>query len=140
MFAPAQTGPATPNPQDISGMYTFLREGEFVQITIEDGGHVNGYISRYGDSDSDKGAFLDQFFKDGKLTGTNLTFTTNTVHGVWFEFKGAIERGEGKAPGDEAYYVLRGSLTQYSTDSDKKTTSKQRDVVFKEFPQNAGQD
>ena len=120
-----------------SGMYTFLKDGEFVQLTVEDGGSVTGFISRYGDGDSDKGAFLNQFFKAGKLDGNKLNFTTEIVHGVSFDFKGTVERGEGKNPGDEAYFVLRGILTENTGDANKKTTSRTRDVLFKIFPQEA---
>lgn len=128
--------PPAPPPDDHSGTYAFLQEGEFVQVTVEDAGKVTGFVSRYGDLDSDRGfAFLDQFFKTGQLDGNKLTFTTETVHGEWFDFKGTIERGEGKNPGDEAYYVLKGTLIEYITDVNKKTTSKTREVVFKEFPQ-----
>ena len=126
-----------PNDQQYSGMYTFLKEGEFVQVTVEDGGTVTGFVSRYGDGESDKGAFLDQFFKTGKLEGNKLTFTTEIVHGVSFDFNGSVERGEGKNPGDEAYYVLKGTLTEKSTDVNKKVTARQRDVIFKMFPQDA---
>ena len=106
-----------------------------MQVTVEDQGKVTGFVSRYGDLDSDKGAFLDQFFKTGKLDGSKLTFTTETVHGVWFEFKGSVDRGSGKNPGDEAYYVLNGTLTQYTTDASKRVSSKSTDVSFKLFPQ-----
>ncbi len=119
-------------------MYTFLREGEFVQITVEDAGHVTGFVSRYGDLDSDKGVFLDHFFKAGKLDGNKLVFTTETVHGVWFDFKGAFDRGEGKNPGDEAYYILRGTLTESTTDANKKTQAKTTQVALKSFPQDMG--
>jgi hypothetical protein len=85
--------------------------------------------------DSDRGVFLDQFFKQGKLDDKKLSFTTQTVHGTWYEFKGTIERGEGKSPGDEAYYLLKGMLTQSTTDSNQKTSSTSREVVFKSFPQ-----
>ena len=118
-----------------SGMYSFLKDGEFLQVTVEDNGSVTGYISRYGDGESDKGAFLDQFFKNGKLEGNKLSFTTEIVHGVAFDFRGAFERGSGKNPGDEAYYLLKGTLTQNVTDADKKVTSHARDVAFKLFPQ-----
>jgi hypothetical protein len=123
--------------QGYSGMYTFLKEGEFVQITVEDGGRVTGFISRYGEGESDKGAFLDQFFKTGKLEGNNLTFTTDLVHGVSFDFRGSVQRGEGKNPGDDGYFVLKGTLTQNVTDVNKKVTSHSREVVFKIFPQEA---
>jgi hypothetical protein len=130
---------ATPaNPAaNYSGMYSFLVEGEFVQITVEDAGRVTGFVSRYGDSESDRGAFLDQFFKQGKLDGTKLTFITDTVHGVWYDFKGTIERGAGKTPEDEAYYVLKGTLTEYRTDPNKKVTSKSHEVQLKSFPHEA---
>jgi hypothetical protein len=120
-----------------SGMYAFRKEGEFVQLTVEDEGRVTGFISRYGESESDKGAFLDQFFKSGKLDGNKLNFTTQIVHGLSFDFKGTVERGEGKNPGDEAYFVLKGSLTENSTDANKKVTSHSQEVAFKMFPQDA---
>jgi hypothetical protein len=125
----------TPQPgAEYSGMYNFLREGEFVQLTVEDQGHVTGFVSRFGDSESDRGAFLDHFFKQGNLDGHNLAFTTQTVHGVWFEFRGTVERGEGKKTGDEAYYVLKGTLTENATDEAKKTTSRSREVALRSFP------
>lgn len=118
-----------------SGMYTFLREGEFVQITLEDKGRVTGFVSRFGDSDNDRGTFLDHFFKSGKINDNQLTFTTETVHGVSFEFQGTIERGSGKNPGDEAYYVLKGRLTETTSDEANKTASHSREVALKSFPQ-----
>ena len=133
------TEPASPenNAPAYSGMYSFLKEGEFVQVTVEDGGHVTGFISRFGDGESDKGAFLDQFFKTGKLEGSKLVFTTEIVHGVAFDFKGSVDRGDGKNPGDEAYFVLKGTLTQSATDVNKKVTSHSQEVVLKMFPQDA---
>jgi hypothetical protein len=127
--APAQPG------AEYSGMYSFLRDGVFVQITVEDEGNVTGFISRFGDSESDRGAFLDHFFKQGKLDGQKLTFATKPIHGIWFEFRGTVERGEGKKAGDEAYYVLKGTLTENTTDEAKKTTSRSREVELKSFPQ-----
>ena len=128
----AQT--ASPPGADYSGTYSFLKEGEFVQITVEEARKVTGFISRFGDADNEHDAFLDHFFKDGKLTATKLTFSTQTVHSVWFDFKGEFERGEGKNPGDEAYYVLKGTLIRNSTDENKKTTAKSMEVTFKSFP------
>ena len=118
-------------------MYSFLQDGEFVQITVEDAGRVTGFVSRYGDSESDRGAFLDQFFKQGKLDGTKLSFITDTVHGVWYDFQGTVERGGGKTRSDEAYYIVKGTLTEYRTDADKKVSSKSHEVAFKSFPREA---
>ncbi len=132
---PSESAPATTAAQSYSGMYSFIKEGEFVQITVEDTGTVTGFISRFGIGDSDKGEFLDQFFKSGKLDGNKLIFTTQVVHGVAFDFAGTVERGDGKNPGDEAYFVLKGTLTENVSDANKKVTSHPRDVLLKAFPQ-----
>lgn len=144
---PSVTPPAKDSAQDskdgqqFSGTYTFLKEGEYVQITVEGGGQVTGFISRFdnaGNNDgNEKGTFVDQFFKSGKLDAGKLSFTTKPLHDLWFEFKGTVERGEGKDPGDEAYYVLKGTLTENTTDTQKKVTAHTQDVTFKMFPQEA---
>jgi hypothetical protein len=143
MLAGAQ---AKPNPQkedrqsaatpgaDYSGMYGFLRDGEFVQVTVEDQGHVIGFVSRYSEPEGGSG-FLDHFFKSGKLEGNQLAFSTETVRGVSFEFRGTVERGDGKNRGDEAYYVLKGTLIENTTGEAKKTSSRSREVALKSFPQ-----
>ena len=135
----AQAPAANPNADDISGMYTFLREGEFVEVDVETDGRVTGFISRYGDSNSDRGAFLDQMFTKGSLEGNKLQFTTRAVHGVSFEFQGTVEHGEGKAPGAEAWWVIKGTLTKLTEDKNHKTTAQSRQVVFKSFPAEATQ-
>jgi len=148
MLAGAQAKPDRQNPDrqnkdqqsaaasgaDCSGMYSFLRDGEFVQVTVEDQGNVIGFVSRYADKESDSG-FLDHFLKSGKLDGNQLAFTTETVHGVWFEFRGTVERGEGKSRGDEAYYALKGTLVENTTDAAKKTSSRSYEVVLNSFPE-----
>src|SRR5689334_14295129 len=67
-----QNAPAAPSTDDYSGMYTFLADGEYVQLNIEQGGKVTGYVSRYGSLDSDKGAFLDHFIKVGSLNDKHI--------------------------------------------------------------------
>jgi hypothetical protein len=134
----AQSAPQDPAAENVSGMYSFLREGEFVQVTVEDAGHVTGFISRYGDSDSDRGVFLNQFFKTGKLDGNNLSFSTETVHLVWFELQAVVEHDPQKRAGEEGYRILRGKLTEHREDADKKDLSKVYDVALKSFPQDRG--
>lgn len=115
-------------------MYSFLKDGEFVQITIEEKGAVSGFISRFGDTESDKDSFLDQFFKSGKIEGKKITFTTETVHGVWFSFEGSFERGPGKNPEEEGYYAVRGTLTRFSSAAEHQTATQARPVEFRSFP------
>ena len=130
--------PAAPA-EDISGMYSFLGEGEFLQINMEKAA-MTGYISRLGDQESDRGVFLDQFFAKGSIEGHEVSFTTRQLHGVWFEFKGRFDRGSGKSKAEDGYYVLRGTLKEFVEDANKKTTSRSREVEFKLLaqPQDAG--
>lgn len=130
-----KTAPAAQQ-QEVSGMYSFLRDGEFVEVDL-DGNNVTGFISRYGDSESDRGAFLDHMFASGSYDGKNLSFKTKEVHGVSYEFKGKVQRGEGKQPGSEAYWVLKGTLTETTLDANKKPSARQREVEFKSFPADA---
>lgn len=141
--AVAQTRPTRPTPpqpapnssDEYSGMYSFLQEGEFVQVDFLPDGKVSGFVSRYGDLESDKGAFLDHFIKTGSWKDKQLSFETAPVHGVWFAFKGVVERGPAKTHADEGYYVLKGTLSQYSSDADRRTAGRSREVTFKQFPQ-----
>ena len=117
--------------EDISGMYSFVKEGEFLQITL-DKNAVTGYISRMGDSDSDNGVFLDQFFARADVQGHDVSFTTRPLHSVWYEFKGKFTRGPGKTKGDDSYYILRGTLKELTTNNAEKTiSSRSREVEFK---------
>jgi hypothetical protein len=120
-------------PADISGTYTFLREGEFVQLTVEDG-KLSGYVSRFGDTDSDKGEFIDQFFDKTSLEGDRLSFNTKTVHGVWYDFKGVVSTTAGKQSGQDSYRVIKGTLIQHSTDAKGNDKPMQKQVEFKSFP------
>lgn len=114
---------------DISGMYSFLREGEFVQITLEPDG-VSGYISRRGDLPSDNGAFLDHFFENASVKDHEVSFTTRAVHGVWFEFTGRYERGPAKTKDQDGYFIVRGTLKEF-TEGPKSTTSRSRELELK---------
>jgi hypothetical protein len=127
---PASTVAST---EDISGMYTFLKEGEFVQIDV-DGTRVTGFVSRYGDLESDKGAFLDHLFKEGELKENAIHFVTKPVHGVWFEFQGTVDRGDEKDPNKEGYRVIKGKLTQYTEGETDKPVAKSRELTMKSFP------
>jgi hypothetical protein len=129
---PAVPAPSASNPaaEDISGIYSFLKDGEFLQITLEPAG-VSGYISSRGDLESDRGVFLDHFFSSASVQGHDVVFATKPVHGVWFEFKGRFDRGKAKDKTEDGYYLLRGTLTEFVTDAAKKTTSRSREVEFK---------
>jgi len=117
---------------DYSGMYTFLREGEFLQISVDEGNRVTGFISCFGDAD--KGNFVDYFFDKAELHDRDIRFSTRKIQGTWFEFQGAISRGPGKTRDAEAYYVIKGTLTEH-TSSDNKPALKESEVTLRSFPQ-----
>lgn len=127
-----QAPPSERTPDDLSGMYTFLQAGEFVQLSVQDG-RLSGFVSRF--EDGEKTMFIDHFFSDTTLSGLDLSFKTKIVHGVWFEFKGRVERGPAKTRAEEGYYGVRGTLVRYTEDAAKKATAQTRDVTFKSFPE-----
>ncbi|HZD33086.1 MAG TPA: hypothetical protein VE779_15660 [Candidatus Angelobacter sp.] len=131
--AQAQNAAPVANPNDLSGMFTFLREGEFVQLTVEDG-QLSGFISRFGDTDSDKGEFIDHFFDKTSLRGEHLYFKTKTVHAVWYEFDGTLSMAAGKQKGEEGYRVLNGKLMLHKSNAMGKEEASERTVEFKSFP------
>jgi hypothetical protein len=131
--------PAT-NKDDISGMYSFLKDGEFVQINQEPDGYITGFVSRFGDDATDKKTFLDQFFSKASLNGTALTFATKAIHGTWFEFAGTVQRGSGKTPGDEGYRLIKGKLTRHKTDVNGKESAESREIEMNSFPAEMDED
>ena len=132
---PSASGRGYDPATDPSGMYSFLKDGEFLQITLEEG-ELSGYVSRFGESDSDRGQFIDQFIDKGSLKNDHLTFTTKTVHGVWYSFDGSISRQAGKQPSQEGYRLIKGTLKQHATDANKVDKVSERNVEFKSFPEN----
>jgi hypothetical protein len=136
--AQTATQKTAPPAEDYSGMYSFLQEGEFVQINVEEGNRLTGFISRY--SDGEKALFVDHFFEKAELHDRDIRFSTRKVHGVWFDFKGTIARGPGKTRDAEAYYVIEGKLTEYRSDANQAVTAKQREITFRSFPQDIDED
>jgi len=131
---PGQSNVAHDPGTDPAGLYSFLKEGESLQLTLEDG-QLTGYITRFGESDSDKGQLIDQFLSKGSLQDNHLTFATKTVHGVWYEFDGTIEIQPGKGVGTEGYRVIKGTLKQHATDAKGNDKVRDSSVEFKSFPE-----
>lgn len=135
--SPAQgSGQKVPS-DDPTGMFTFLHDGEFIQLLLEDG-KLTGLISRFGESDSDKGQFIDQFFEKASLEGDHLKFTTKPVHGVWYQFDGTLSVAPGKQAGQEGYRVMKGTLVRHGEDTKGAEKASQKQVEFKSFPGNMG--
>lgn len=134
----AAQAPAPVADRGISGTYTFVRDGETLQVNVEEG-KVAGWVTRFGEGDSDKGQRIDQFFEKAALEGDQLSFTTKVIHGVWFEFQGKVERGPAKTRAEEGYYIIHGTLKQYTSDAEKHVAAREREVEFKLFPEEVDQ-
>ncbi len=130
VVASAQTGGRAPAGNDISGMYSFLHDGESLQLTL-DHGKLGGWVSSFGFLDSDKDTLLDRFFEKASLQGNSVYFLSRRIHGCWVEFNGHVDHGQGRQRGQEGYYVLVGTLTQYTSDADVKVSARQREVTLK---------
>jgi hypothetical protein len=124
---------AAPPGNDYTGMYSFIREGEFVRINIEDGGRLTGFISRHGDDG--KEIFVDHFFEKAEFHDRDVQFTAGKAHGVWFAFKGVISRGPGRTRDAEGYYEIKGTLVRYSSGANGKVAAEEREVTFHSLPQ-----
>ena len=136
----AQTPSAEPL-GDITGMYTFLREGEFVQITLDEVPAtdkkkvpVTGFISLLCHSESDKDQVLDLWIKAGTLDGEHITFTTKPIHGLSYDFDGTVHRGDAKSKAKEGWFVVEGTLIEHSIDSRGRPRTQRRELTMKSFP------
>lgn len=130
-------------PAEITGMYSFLQDGEFVQITVQPDVpapqpkaiKVDGFVSRFGNDDSDTGLVLTQFFTAGELKGKSLHFVTRRLHGIWYEFSGEVERGPAKTRSEEGYFIIKGMLTENRALPQDKTAVWSRELEMKLIPQ-----
>ena len=133
--------PAPKVTEDFSGLYSFVREGDTAQITLDELPSkdkpevpLRGYISRMGEMDSDKDQVLDIWIKAGSTDGERITFSTKTVHGISYEFDGHVHRGDAKEKGKEGYFVIDGTLTEHRLEKDGRPTSRERQITMKSFP------
>jgi hypothetical protein len=121
-------------PKDVWGTYHFDRLNESIEIDLEHG-KLTGYITRLGDSETDKDTPLTYFFDKGAVHGTQIEFQTRVVHGIWYAFYGTIVRGDAAARDNDGYYVLHGTLyTHHPAAGDEKSadeTVESRPVNFK---------
>ena len=134
---PKRSSAPTVSIGDFSGTYTFLRDGDDLQINLQNG-KLDGYVTRYGETEADKSVQLQHLIEKSSLTGDELSFTTAKIHGVWFEFKGKVRRGDGKSSADEGYYLLEGTITRYDTAPDGKISAKSREAQFRSLPSDFG--
>ncbi len=130
----AAQAPPQADDKDISGTYSFVHDGETLQLNLQEG-RVNGWVTRFGEGDSDRGQRIDQFLEKAALQGDQLSFTTKVIHGVWFEFQGRVARGPAKTRSEEGYFVIQGTLKQYTTDANHKVSARERQVEFRLFPE-----
>lgn len=128
----AQNAPAKPAAPDYSGRYSFLQDGEDVQIN-QTGDKVDGYLTRFGSSESDRDTMLQHTFAKASLTGDKLSFSTKAVHAVWYEFTGKIERGAAKTRAEDGYYQIVGTLTEHAQKDGKEAGARARQVTLKLF-------
>lgn len=110
----AEPGPApqTPSsegysalPADASGEYELDDKGSVVQITIQ-ANQLTGYVTKMNGATA-----LTLFFDKTTLHGSRLSFTTRTVHGLRYIFKGEIVRGDAANQDQTGFYAMDGDLT-----------------------------
>ena len=137
----AQTATPPDDLGDFSGLYTFVHDGESVQITLDElptaaqpKVPVTGYVTRLGESDTDKDQTFDLMFKSGSLENKAINFATKTIHGISYDFTGTVRRGDAKSKDKEGYIVIQGTLTENTVDKNGATRSRTRELTMKSFP------
>jgi len=118
---------------DYTGLYSFFRDNEAIQLNIQDG-KLGGWVSSYGFLDSDKDTVIDRFFKQAELKGDQIHFVTQNIHGCWVEFTGRVERGSVPTRVKPGYYQLVGTVTEYVSDAENHISARQRQGLFKSMP------
>ncbi len=125
-------------PNDVWGAYEFDHSNDSIELDL-DRNKLSGYITQLGDAETDNNTPLTFFFDQSSIDGGEIGFQTRVVHGVWYSFRGTIDRGDGKTRADEGYYVLRGVLAvhhpQSGRDKSADETIEKRRVRFKSMPQ-----
>lgn len=125
-------------PRDVSGEYHFEHDNESIQIDIAHN-RLSGYISRLGDAETDANTPLTYFFDKSSVNGSEISFQTRVLHGIWYSFRGTIIRGKAQDRQDDGYYVLHGTLEEHHPqDQDEKSaneTVESRTVNFKSMGQ-----
>jgi hypothetical protein len=113
VFVPGRTN----LPEDASGAYALSpNPAEVIEIILNGDGdsvRLQGYLTRMGDGESDRGAPLSFFFARTAVEPAQLTFMTRQVHGIWWSFAGTIERGSVETSAQKGYYFLNGTLTEH---------------------------
>ena len=113
IFLPGRTN----LPNEASGAYALSpNPAEVIEIILNGEGdavRLQGYLTRVGDGESDRGAPLSFFFARTTVGPTQLTFITRQVHGIWWSFAGTIERGSVETSAQKGYYFLNGTLTEH---------------------------
>jgi hypothetical protein len=95
-------------PDNASGEYVVDGDGSVVQITI-DHGLLSGYVTKM-----EQGSSLTLFFQHTSIHGSRISFTTKTVHGLFYSFSGDVVRGEKKmSPAEPGFYRLAGEWTEH---------------------------
>jgi hypothetical protein len=110
VFLPGRTN----LPNEASGAYALSpNPAEVIEIILNGEGdevRLQGYLTRVGDGESDRGATLSFFFARTTVAPTELTFVTRQVHGIWWR---TIERGSVQTSAEKGYYFLNGTLTEH---------------------------
>ena len=99
-------------PEDAYGLYRFSDHeggfGEGLQIN-EQFDEITGYLT-LPDPKGGKGRFSSYFLSQVSGGNGHFAFVTRQVHGVSYTFDGQLKRGSGLSRGQDAFYLLDGTL------------------------------
>jgi hypothetical protein len=97
-------------PDGADGEYRWRESGEVIELYVEDG-RLSGYLTRRSERGQAGSAPLTFALAEGQVRGVEVHFTTRTLHGESYEFKGRLEQNLRPEPG-EGPWRLAGQLTE----------------------------
>lgn len=100
-------------PEEASGEYNLDKPGELLQIILDGGGRLTGYLSIEGDRESDRGTPLTFLFRHTRVSREQIAFETVVIHSVWYGFRGAIEHAPEDSKQSFGAYRLTGVLEEH---------------------------
>ena len=95
--------------QDITGRYAFLGEEDLLAIIDEDG-MLNGYIEVIQEDEEESSEFFSYTLSHGSREGTQVSFKTIKIHGLYYRFTGQVEKGKSRNPNHTDFLRLVGTV------------------------------
>ena len=99
-------------PEEAEGEYQWGDSGEVINLYVENG-RLDGYLTQRSERRQVNSTPITFSFDRTTVHGSQITFTTQRIHGDWYSFTGSLVRGSAVSPRQQGYYLLNGTLSSH---------------------------